>query len=252
LLAVSEIECMATNLEFAVERHTLVKVDWLLIAALSATAGAVDVVGFLGLGGLFVAHITGNLVVLAAHYLTGGFSQIGPLLSVPVFIVVLGIVTELFLEKKTRAALRALLILHAVLLTGFLALGVGLGPFTNFERGVPAFVGMLGVAAMATQSAMVKLDLPGFPSTAVLTTNTVQLTIDLATLIRGDGRPEELAQARRRARVTFPAFAGFVAGCAAGAFLELHFGLWALTFPVISAAIAVLVGELWTEGISQR
>src|SRR5262249_56200407 len=105
----------------------------------------------------------------------------------------------------------------AVFLAGFFTLGVALGPFTNFESGIPAFVGMLGVAAMATQSAMVKLDLPGFPSTAVLTTNTVQLTIDLATLIRADGHPEELAQAWGRARMTFPAFAGFVAGCAAGA-----------------------------------
>jgi len=48
----------------------------------------VDVIGFLALGGLFTAHIAGNLVVLAAHYITGGFSQIGPLLSVPVFIAV--------------------------------------------------------------------------------------------------------------------------------------------------------------------
>jgi Protein of unknown function (DUF1275) len=44
---------------------------WLLSAVLSTTAGAVDVVGFLALGGLFTAHITGNLVVVAAHYATG-------------------------------------------------------------------------------------------------------------------------------------------------------------------------------------
>ena len=49
-------------------------------------------------------------------------------------------------------------------------------------------------AAMATQNALVKLDLPGFPSTAVLTTNTVQLTIDLAMLVRGNGRPEEIVE----------------------------------------------------------
>jgi uncharacterized membrane protein YoaK (UPF0700 family) len=39
----------------------------LLPALLGATAGSADVISFLGLGGLFVAHITGNLIILAAH-----------------------------------------------------------------------------------------------------------------------------------------------------------------------------------------
>ena len=34
--------------------------NWLLPAVLSTTAGAVDVIGFLGLGGLLTAHITGT------------------------------------------------------------------------------------------------------------------------------------------------------------------------------------------------
>src|SRR3954453_22226794 len=67
--------------------------SWLLPTVLSTTAGAVDVIGFLALGGLFTAHITGNVVIVAAHYVTGGFSQIGPLLAVPVFMVVMGFVT---------------------------------------------------------------------------------------------------------------------------------------------------------------
>jgi uncharacterized membrane protein YoaK (UPF0700 family) len=73
---------------------TRLRGDWLLPAVLSTTAGAVDVIGFLALGGLFTAHITGNVVVLAAHYVTGDFSEVGPLLSVPVFVAVLGVVTR--------------------------------------------------------------------------------------------------------------------------------------------------------------
>ncbi len=37
--------------------------NWLLLAVLSTTAGATDVISFRALGGLFTAHITGNLVI---------------------------------------------------------------------------------------------------------------------------------------------------------------------------------------------
>jgi uncharacterized membrane protein YoaK (UPF0700 family) len=37
---------------------------------LSLIAGSTDVFGFLSLNGLFTAHITGNLVILAAHLIT--------------------------------------------------------------------------------------------------------------------------------------------------------------------------------------
>ena len=70
--------------------------NWLLPAVLSTTAGATDVISFLALGGLFTAYITGNLVILAAHNITDKFGQIGPLLSVPMFVGVLGLVTFAF------------------------------------------------------------------------------------------------------------------------------------------------------------
>ena len=40
---------------------------------------------------LFAAHITGNLVVLAAHVVTGRAASLVPIVSVPMFIVVLGL-----------------------------------------------------------------------------------------------------------------------------------------------------------------
>jgi len=43
---------------------------------LSIIAGSVDAIGFLGLGGLFTAHVTGNLVILAAHLVSGGEAPI--------------------------------------------------------------------------------------------------------------------------------------------------------------------------------
>jgi uncharacterized membrane protein YoaK (UPF0700 family) len=215
---------------------------------LSMTAGAVDVTGFLALDGLFTAHITGNLVVLAVHYTTGGFCEVGPLLSVPVFVVVLGSVTLVSEVIEKAPSRRGLLLLHATLLAGSLGLGVGFGPFPNADTPMAVLGGMLGVAAMATQNALVKLTLPGAPSTAVMTTNVTQLTVDLATLIRSQGDSEDLARARRRARATVPCILGFVMGCAAGAVLEVHFGLWALGLPVALATFAGLLGEVSSGG----
>jgi uncharacterized membrane protein YoaK (UPF0700 family) len=194
---------------------------WLLPGVLSVIAGAVDVIGFLTLGGLFTAHITGNVVVLATHYVTGGFSELGPLLAVPVFIVVLGVVTLAsdMTEGAGYHSRRALLALQLAFLVGCLGLGVSFGPFANPDSAMAVLVGMLAVAAMATQNAHVKLALPGAPSTAVMTTNTTQLTIDLATLLWSQAEPHKLASARHRAGVTFPSILGFVAGCAAGAVL---------------------------------
>ncbi len=221
---------------------------WLLPAVLSTTAGAVDVIGFLALGGLFTAHITGNLVVLAAHYVTGGFNQAGPLLSVPVFVAVLGAVTlAVGTPCDLRASRRTLLILQLAFLGGFLGLGIAFGPFADPGSTLAIVAGMLGVAAMATQGALVKLALPGSPSTAVLTTNTTQLAVDLATLVRKRGELNELAQARHRTKVIFPCVAGFVIGGAAGAFLEVHLQLTALAMPVLLAALAVPLGEVWSD-----
>jgi uncharacterized membrane protein YoaK (UPF0700 family) len=217
----------------------------LLPAVLSTTAGAVDVIGFLALGGLFTAHVSGNLCVLAAHFIIGGFSRVGPLLSVPVFIVVLGVVTLAIgrVEKARAGSRRALLVLHAASLAACLGLGVGFGPFADPDGPLAVLVGMLAVAAMATQNALVKLALRDAPPTAVMSTNITELAIDLATLARGRGDPDDLARVRRRASMIFPCVVGFVGGCAAGAVLEVSFGFGALALPVALAAIAVPLGD---------
>lgn len=54
----------------------------LLPSLLSVIAGTTDVISFLGLGRLFAAHITGNLVILAAHVVANGTAHFGAILSV--------------------------------------------------------------------------------------------------------------------------------------------------------------------------
>ena len=77
----------------------------LLPFVLSGIAGCTDVISFLGLGGLFTAHITGNLVILAAHVVSGEPAQVALMLSVPVFMAALAL-TRLLVGGLFRCPIR--------------------------------------------------------------------------------------------------------------------------------------------------
>ncbi len=131
----------------------------LLPTVLSIIAGSVDAIGFLGLGGLFTAHVTGNLVILAAHLGSGSGAPVAPMLSVPVFVATLGLTRLLAgaLERIGLASLRPLLLLQLLLLVGFLILGVSAGPRIDADAPIAVLAGMLGVSAMAVQNALVQI-----------------------------------------------------------------------------------------------
>jgi uncharacterized membrane protein YoaK (UPF0700 family) len=215
----------------------------LLPFVLSVNAGSVDVIGFLGLGGLFTAHITGNLVILAARLLAGGQAPVAHLISVPVFVAVL-VLTRLLaggLERVRIASLRPLLLLQFLLLAGFLVLCVAAGPRSNPNAASMVVAGMLGVAAMAVQNALVQISLIGAPSTAVMTTNITVFTMDVGEVLLGRNS-DGVAKARVRARHTWPAIAGFALGCALGASAEAALGLRSLVLPASLALVALALG----------
>jgi len=215
---------------------------------LSVIAGATDVISFLGR--LFTAHITGNLVILAAHIVSGGSAPLAPMLSVPIFIIALGL-TCLFaagLEAIGVASLRPLLLLQSLLLFAFLALCVAAGAprsspilaHGSFDANaaIAVVAGMLGVSAMAVQNAMVH----GAPATAVMTTNITLLTIDVGNMLIARD-PKDVAKARSRARHTWPAVVGFAIGCTLGASCEMIVGLRSLALPAGFAVLALALGR---------
>jgi uncharacterized membrane protein YoaK (UPF0700 family) len=220
----------------------------LLPAVLSITAGSVDIISFLGLGGLFAAHITGNLAILASRIVIGDEAPIAPMLSVPVFMAVLGLTRLLVggLESIGIASLRPLLLLQLLLLAGFFFLCVADGPRIDPNGGTAILAGMLGVAAMAVQNALVQVSLKGAPSTAVMTTNVTRFTMDLGQVLLGRD-PDNVAEARRRASHTWPAIVGFAVGCCLGAACETALGLWSLAFPsglaLLAFAMAFVAGR---------
>ncbi|MEA2948591.1 MAG: hypothetical protein QOI40_3921 [Alphaproteobacteria bacterium] len=213
----------------------------LLPAVLSLTAGSVDVISFLGLGGLFTAHITGNLVILASHIVNGGEAPVAPMLSVPVFMVVLGLTRLLVggLESLGLASLRSLLLLQLLLLAGFFC--VAAGPHIDPKATIAIVAGMLGVSAMAVQNALVHVSLKGAPTTAVMTTNVTRFAMDVGEILFGSD-PADMAKARDRAARTLPVIVGFAVGCGLGAACQATVGLWSLGLPTGLALLAFAMG----------
>jgi uncharacterized membrane protein YoaK (UPF0700 family) len=221
---------------------------------LSMIAGSTDVIGFLGLGGLLTAHITGNLVILVARLVASDPVPLSYLIAVPVFVIVLGMTRLLvaFLEQLGIASLLPLLLLQFLLLCLSLAICLSAGSRVDPNTASMIFAGMLGVSAMAVQNALVRISIQGAPSTAVMTTNITVFSIDVGEIWLGkNANPTALARAR--AKHTWPAIAGFVIGCALGAACEAAFGLQSLALPTGFALLALVFGlASLRSGVSQE
>src|SRR5215471_16260240 len=100
---------------------------------LSAVAGMTDVIGYLSLGKLFTAHVTGNLVVIAALLVRGGPPNIAQVLAVPVFILAVGgvwLIAKAF-GRDGPDLVRLLLLVQFLLLTCVLVLSLVFDPTSN-------------------------------------------------------------------------------------------------------------------------
>jgi uncharacterized membrane protein YoaK (UPF0700 family) len=197
----------------------------------------VRIVTFIGLGGLFTAHITGNLVVLIARVVAGEHAPIPYILSVPAFIAALAVTTLLaaLLGRARIASLRPLLILQRLLLFGCFIICVATDVRIDPVGGRALIAGMLAVSAMAVQNAIAQVSIKDMPATAVM------LVVDFIAVL--SERDRNLApKAGARAKHTGPTILGFLLGCGLGAGCEVFFGLWALALPTGLAFLALVIG----------
>ena len=210
---------------------------------LSLIAGSTDIIGFLGLNGLFTSHITGNLVVLAAHMVAGDPTIFSYVLSVPVFMLVLFLTRVLAggLEQIGVSTLRPLLLLQLFFLAAFISVCLVAGPWRDANAILAVSAGMIGVAAMAVQNALVQISLMNTPTTAVMTTNVTHFMLDLGEALVGRD-DAKVARARAHAMHTLPVIVGFTIGCVFGATFEAAAGLWSLTLPTGLAVLAFAMG----------
>jgi uncharacterized membrane protein YoaK (UPF0700 family) len=211
----------------------------LLPFVLSLGAGSVDVIGFLW-HGVFVAHITGNLILLAARVVAGAPVGVATIVSIPVFVVMLAFtnLAAVRLEATGIPSLRPLLFVQFLFLAGFFAMGTVAGTRGRADSAISVTALMLGVCGMATQNALAQASIRGAPSTAVMTTNLSRFTHDLIEILLGTDPPSAGA-ARSRAAHTWPAITGFAAGAVGGAALYAAAGIGSLALPVGLAMIAL-------------
>lgn len=194
-------------------------------ALLSFLAGYADTVGFVGLGGLFTAHVTGNFVLLG-YALVGPVQGILPkLLAFPVFVLAIAATRMLVAhwQRQAQPALARAMALQAMLLAASAAAAWLGGPLTAPDTAPALACGMLCVAAMAVQNAYGKLLLPHLPATTVMTGNVTQLVIAMTDARNGNWPPS--------ARHVLGGVLGFAAGACCGALL----GHWSLPLAMLSA-----------------
>ena len=227
---------------------------------LSFTAGFVDSFTVLALFGLFVAQVTGSFVLMAVAFVKNEQGAFIKALAVPVFLLA-GLTTTVLavvLERRGRVALPWLLGLECAVLTGFLLTILIGAPLSDAGSVSVVVASLLGLFAMGTQSAAVRLLMKDVASTNVMTTNTTQLAIDAAELVlawkarRRTPADAALAAAYEKARVRIrallPIMLGFLAGTVAGMLAYLAIGVWGLLLP-----LAIMYGIFaWTSASALR
>jgi uncharacterized membrane protein YoaK (UPF0700 family) len=207
---------------------------------LSVIAGMVDLTGFLTLGNIFTAHITGNVVLVAALVVRGGRMNPAQILAIPVFM--LAVAATWLLAKASRrrgpGLLRLLLSVHFMLLTCVLIFGITTKPSADPHGLMAGITAMVAVSAMACQFALLRLTLPVAPSTAVMTGN---LTNTILSLLDRQSRTQPLMTGdSERLRGSLHLLIGFFGGCVVAAAAVTYLGDWAWLFPVVLAAVAAV------------
>jgi len=203
----------------------------LLPLLLSLIAGCVDVIGFLW-HGTFVAHITGNRILVAARVAAGTPVGVATVLSDPVFVVMLGLnnMAAVRLESAGIPSFRPLLGVQFVFVTGFFATGMAAVTHGSPNSAAAVLALMLGVCGLGTQNVLVQASIRGAPNTAVMTTNLTRFMHDLNELLFGTDAGS-IKAARHRVSHTWPPIAGFTGGAATGAALYAAPNVESLALP---------------------
>ena len=203
--------------------------------------GYVDVIGFVLLFGLFVAHATGNIVMLGVGLAGDAGGLATKLLALPVFVATSAATYALIRWRNARGQPCEVLVLalQAALLLVFMLLTARALPAASANTPGVMLAGLVGVVAMAVQNVGARVVFTHLAPTTMMTGNVTQLAIDIVDLIVARGRPDETLKAR--ILKTWPPVAAFALGAMGGALGVLFAGAWSLALgAIVVAVLAVL------------
>jgi uncharacterized membrane protein YoaK (UPF0700 family) len=216
--------------------------------------GYVDVIGFVLLFGLFVAHATGNLVMLGVGLAGDAGGLATKLLALPVFVGAAAATYALIRWRNTRGQPCEVLVLtlQALLLLVFMLLTAWALPAARPDEPAVMLAGLVGVVAMAVQNVGARAVFTQLAPTTMMTGNVTQIAIDLVDLAIARGRPD--AALRARILKTWPPVAAFALGAVGGAVGVLLAGAWSLALGVaVVALLAVFhAGQDRADGSAKR
>lgn len=215
------------------------RVPRILVILLAFIGGWVDVATFVGLGHLMAAHITGNIVLLAADLQDGfGETDLVKLIAIPTFFVAVVVFTWIHDRHVVRARSREarmpwIFLIEALMLAvaGGLAL-MTIDARTSVTFGLAVAISIPAVVAMACQNAAHRLYPSLGPSTTVMTGNIAQFFIDRTRQLRPSAavpKDEVMPAGERSLPILILAF---VAGCFGSAFATAAIGAVSLLVPV--------------------
>ena len=215
---------------------------WLLLT-LTFVTGVVDAVSFLGLGRVFVANMTGNVVFLG--FAAAGEASLSVVASVTaVLAFLLGALAGGRLisrvEDRGHRLLRDSTLVQTALVAVSVVLAATLG--AGGRLGSELLIVVLGLAMGLQNAAVRRIDIPDL-TTTVLTRTLTGLAADSKAAGGKGARPlRQLA-----------AIAAMLLGAFAGGLLQLHVSMWvalALALVVLLVVLGILVRHKETDQVT--
>jgi uncharacterized membrane protein YoaK (UPF0700 family) len=195
-----------------------------MAVALSFLAGFIDALGFMHLGGYFVAFMSGNSTRMAVTLPDGLAGAVLPASLIALF--VLGVVTGALMERRFTSPSVGLLVLAALLGLAAAMAYTGLGDIAILVA--PVVMGAMNVLARGGSGAM---------AVTYMTGNLVKLGVAIAQTIGGGPKWGWLP--------FLLLWLGLITGVFSGAVTYEEIGLAALWPPAFGLAALAALGRVW-------